>query len=203
VSRLSFSRFRPADNPQEAVCPIRHLGTDATTGEQQMKALTLKTGFYAIGLAALLAGMSAAADIDKGAAPDFTLKSSSGENLRLSEFRGEVVMINFWASWCGPCRQEMPLLDELYSQYKPMGFTILGVNVEENSAQAKQMLKENPVNFPVLFDNQSEVSKLYNVVAMPSTVLVDRDGNVRYLHQGYKPGFEEAYQQQVRALIRE
>ncbi len=168
-----------------------------------MKVSTLKTGFYAVGLAALLAGMSAAADIDKGAAPDFTLKSSGGENLRLSEFRGEVVMINFWASWCGPCRQEMPLLDELYSQYKPMGFTILGVNVEEDSTQAKQMLKDSPVNFPVLFDNQSEVSKLYNVVAMPSTVLVDRDGNVRYLHKGYKPGFEEAYQQQVRALIRE
>jgi peroxiredoxin len=169
-----------------------------------MKALaTLKTDFYAIGLAALLVGMSAVADIDKSPAPDFTLKSSGGENLRLSEFRGEVVMINFWASWCGPCRQEMPLLDELYSQYKPMGFTILGVNVEEDSAQAKQMLKDSPVNFPVLFDNQSQVSKLYNVVAMPSTVLVDRDGNVRYLHQGYKPGFEDAYQQQVRALIRE
>jgi len=168
-----------------------------------MKALRLKTGRYAMGLAALLIGMSAAADIDNSAAPDFTLKSESGENLRLSEFRGEVVMINFWASWCGPCRQEMPLLDELYSQYKPMGFTILGVNVEEDSSKAKQMLDESPVNFPVLFDNQSEVSKLYNVVAMPSTVLVDRDGNIRYLHQGYKPGFEEAYQQQVRALIRE
>jgi thiol-disulfide isomerase/thioredoxin len=112
-------------------------------------------------------------------------------------------MINFWASWCGPCRQEMPLLDELYTQYQPLGFTILGVNVEENSSKAKQLLKESPVNFPILFDNKSEVSKLYKVVAMPSTVLVDRDGNVRYLHQGYKPGYEESYQQQVRALIRE
>jgi peroxiredoxin len=203
VSRFSFSEIRPADNPQEAVCPIRHRGTDVITGEQQMKTLTLKIGSYAIGLAALLASMGAAADIDKSAAPDFALKSNSGENLRLSEFRGDVVMINFWASWCGPCRQEMPLLDELYGQYEPMGFTILGVNVEEDSTQAKQMLKDSPVNFPVLFDNQSEVSKLYKVIAMPSTVLVDRDGNVRYLHQGYKPGFEEAYQQQVRALIRE
>jgi thiol-disulfide isomerase/thioredoxin len=112
-------------------------------------------------------------------------------------------MINFWASWCGPCRQEMPLLDELYTQYQPLGFTILGVNVEENSSKAKQLLMESPVNFPILFDNKSEVSKLYKVVAMPSTVLVDRDGNVRYLHQGYKPGYEESYQQQVRALIRE
>jgi peroxiredoxin len=170
-----------------------------------MKALkpTFKKGLLAIGLAALLAGMSAHADISNGQAPDFTLNSNSGENLRLSEFRGEVVMINFWASWCAPCLQEMPLLDELYSQYQPMGFTILGVNVEEDSTQAKKMLKDSPVTFPVLFDNESEVSKLYKVVAMPSTVLVDRDGNVRYLHKGYKPGYEETYQQQVRALIRE
>jgi peroxiredoxin len=172
-----------------------------------MKALvTLKTDLYAIGLAILLAGVGAAALADIGtrsAAPDFTLKSATGENLRLSDLRGEVVMINFWASWCGPCRQEMPLLDELYSQYKPMGFTILGVNVEADASKARKMLQDNPVDFPVLFDSQSEVSKLYNIVAMPSTILVDRDGNMRYLHRGYKPGFEDAYQQQVRTLIRE
>jgi len=164
----------------------------------------LKQGAYALGMVALLAGSPVSADINsEGPAPDFALKSDNGENLRLSEFRGEVVMINFWASWCGPCRQEMPLLDELYAQYQPMGFTILGVNVEEDSSKARKMLGDAPVNFPVLFDNDSEVSKLYNVVAMPSTVLVDRNGNVRYLHQGYKPGYEEAYQQQVRALIKE
>lgn len=163
----------------------------------------LRKAVGALGLAGLLLSGTALADISQGPAPDFTLKSSDGENLKLSEFRGEVVMINFWASWCGPCRQEMPLLDELYSQYQPLGFTILGVNVEEDSSKAKKLLKDIPVDFPVLFDNKSEVSKLYNVVAMPSTVLVDRDGNVRYLHQGYKPGYEETYQQQVRALIRE
>lgn len=144
-----------------------------------------------------------AADTLSGPAPDFTLKSAGGENLRLSDLRGEVVMINFWASWCGPCRQEMPLLDELYAQYKPLGFTILGVNVEEDSQKAKDLLKGLPVTFPVLFDNDSKVSKLYDVVAMPSTVLVDRNGNMRYLHRGYKPGYEEQYQEQVRALIRE
>ena len=164
----------------------------------------LKQGVCALGMAAMLASSPVSADITSdGPAPDFVLKSDNGENLRLSEFRGEVVMINFWASWCGPCRQEMPLLDELYAQYQPMGFTILGVNVEEDSTKARKMLGDSPVNFPVLFDNDSEVSKLYNVVAMPSTVLVDRNGNVRYLHQGYKPGYEEAYQQQVRALIKE
>ena len=85
--------------------------------ENNMKRLTrtLKNAVYAFSLAGLLHAAPVAAEISQGPAPDFTLKSDSGENLRLSEFRGEVVMINFWASWCGPCRQEMPLLDELYS----------------------------------------------------------------------------------------
>ena len=162
-----------------------------------------KQAVRAVAISSLLVAGTAYADINAGPAPDFTLKNVGGSNLRLSEFRGEVVMINFWASWCAPCRQEMPLLDELYTQYQPMGFTILGVNVEEDSTKARQLLKNIPVNFPVLFDNSSDVSKLYNVVAMPSTVLVDRDGNIRYLHQGYKPGYEESYQQQVRELIKE
>ncbi len=158
---------------------------------------------YGLLACSLLSVAAATADTSPQPAPDFTLKSDAGKNLRLSEYRGEVVMINFWASWCAPCRQEMPLLEELYAEYQPLGFTILGVNVEEDSTQARKMLEQLPVSFPVLFDNQSTVSKLYDVVAMPSTVLVDRDGNVRYLHQGYKPGYEEAYQQQVRALILE
>ena len=151
-------------------------------------------------LSGCLAGANAAAPQP---APDFTLKSLSGENLKLSELRGQVVLVNFWASWCGPCRQEMPLLDEMYQRYQKLGFTILGVNVEQDAAAAQAMLKESPVHFPVLFDPQSTASKLYNLNAMPTTVLVDRSGNVRYLHQGYMPGYEQTYQQQVSELLRE
>ncbi len=157
-------------------------------------------GLSAIILAGCLSGAYAAVPQP---APDFTLKSLSGENLKLSELRGQVVLVNFWASWCGPCRQEMPELDELYQRYRKLGFTILGVNVEQNTAAAQALLKEHPVHFPVLFDPQSIVSKLYNLDAMPSTVLVDRGGNVRYLHQGYVPGYEQTYQQQVSELLRE
>lgn len=154
-------------------------------------------------VAAMLMAASVSADIVRSAAPDFTLKSASGENLKLSEYRGDVVLINFWASWCGPCRQEMPVLSELHDKYKALGFTVLGVNVEEDSSKALRLLQDIPVSFPVLFDNESVVSKQYDVVAMPSTVLVDRDGNMRYLHKGYKPGLEEVYMQQIRNLVRE
>ncbi len=139
----------------------------------------------------------------QGAAPDFTLKSLSGENFKLSELRGEVVMVNFWASWCGPCRQEMPLLEQLYKRYQPMGFTILGINVEEDTGAAKKVLQELPVSFPILFDQENKISERYQVSAMPSTFLLDRDGKLRYLHKGYQPGYEERYQAQIRELIRE
>lgn len=138
-----------------------------------------------------------------GPAPDFTLKSRGGENIKLSELRGQVVLINFWASWCGPCRQEMPLLDQMYQKYSPLGFTLLGVNVEQDSTDAERLLKDTPVTFPILFDAQNQVSKLYDVTAMPSTVLVDRDGKVRYVHKGYQPGYESEYQTQIRALVKE
>ena len=151
----------------------------------------------------LMTASSVTAGIKETAAPDFTLKSVSGENLKLSEYRGEVVLINFWASWCGPCRQEMPVLSELHDKYKALGFTVLGVNVEEDSSKARKLLEKMSVSFPVLLDNESVVSKQYDVVAMPSTVLVDRNGNMRYLHKGYKPGLEDVYLQQVRELIRE
>ena len=151
----------------------------------------------------LASSPSLSAAEQQGMAPDFTLKSRSGQNLKLSELKGEVVMVNFWASWCGPCRQEMPLLDQLYKRYQSMGFTILGVNVEEDSSAAEKVLKELPVSFPILFDKQNEVSKLYGIAAMPSTFLVDRDGKLRYLHKGYLPGYEDDYQQQIRELIRE
>ena len=164
-------------------------------------------GLKSIVLGALLTVFTATGVASSGLtgqeAPDFVLKSSSGENLRLSEHRGDVVMINFWATWCGPCRQEMPLLDDLHARYSRVGFSLLGVNIDDDSRRAMQMIDELGVHFPVLFDQEKEVSKLYNVEAMPVTVLVDRSGTVRHVHHGYKPGYEEKYLTEIRALLRE
>ncbi len=146
---------------------------------------------------------TAAVDASKIPAPDFTLKSNSGKNIKLSELRGQVVIVNFWASWCSPCLQEMPLLEQLYKKYQPLGFTLLGVDVEEDSSAAIKWLKEVKVSFPILFDNENIVTERYHVSAMPTTVIIDRDGNIRYIHLGYTPGIEKTYQQQVRALLKE
>ena len=165
--------------------------------------MKLKKSIIALVFSVFAASSLASSGMEGQLAPDFALKSSTGENLRLSEFRGDVVMINFWATWCGPCRQEMPLLDELYSRYQRVGFSLLGVNIDDDSGRAMDMIEELGVNFPVLFDARKEVSKLYEVEAMPVTVIVDRTGTVRYIHHGYKPGYENKYLDQIRALLRE
>ena len=156
-----------------------------------------------LALAGLTGAAGALAVTSKGPAANFTLKSDSGENIRLSEYRGQVVLINFWASWCGPCRQEMPHLDSIQQKYQDMGFTVFGVNVEQDRAMADKVLRDIPVTFPILYDSDNEVSQIYDVDAMPATVLVDRNGEIRYMHRGYKPGYELEYEKQIKTLIRE
>ncbi|QIL90930.1 TlpA disulfide reductase family protein [Microbulbifer harenosus] len=150
--------------------------------------------------AALLAGAPVSASAP---AADFTLASLKDGNLKLSEQRGDVIMLNFWASWCGPCREEMPLLNDLHARYESVGFKVWGVNVDANREDAQAMLNKIPVEFPVLFDAESSVSRLFGVEAMPSSVFIDRDGKVRYVHKGYRSGDEAEYKKIIKELIRE
>ena len=147
---------------------------------------------------------ASAATLTTGApAPTFQLNSNGGKPVALADLKGQIVLLNFWASWCGPCRQEMPILEQLNRQYHAKGVTLLGVNVEPDSAAAVNWLKATPVTFPILFDTDSKVSKLYEVEGMPNTVIVDRKGVVRYIHRGYNAGAENDYLNQIRSLIRE
>lgn len=157
----------------------------------------------AIVVALLSTGLFAKSETLSGPAPDFTLPTGKDKTLKLSDLKGEVVMINFWASWCGPCREEMPLIEGLHQKYKKLGFTVYGVNVDFKPKDAQEMLKAAKVTFPVGYDSKNKVSELYKIDSMPSTVMVDRKGNMRFLHRGYKPGYEQDYEKQIRQLIRE
>jgi len=160
------------------------------------------TRFF-VAILTLLASQAFAAVAPQAVAPDFTLKALDGRNLRLVEQRGQVVLVNFWATWCGPCKQEMPHLNKLYDKYRSAGFVMLGVNVDESAQQAAGTAAKLGVRFPVLFDADKSVSKLYDLNSMPATVLIDRDGRVRYLHRGYREGVEDAYDKQIRELVKE
>lgn len=161
---------------------------------------TFASGFALAALATCLSVQ--AVDVDTQA-PDFTLEALDGNNLRLQERRGEVVLINFWASWCGPCRQEMPILDRLHQRYQDAGFSVLGVNVEGDRKPAEKIAAKSKVTFPVLIDAGQKVSESYELEAMPTTVVVDRNGKVRYVHRGYKSGDEAKYIDVVKQLIAE
>jgi len=151
-----------------------------------------------------LASMSVMAQPATGEeSPDFTLKSRDGGNIKLSEQRGNIVLVNFWASWCGPCREELPAFEDLYQEYQDMGVEILAVNVDDEAEKANVLLQDIEVSFPVLYDTSGEVSELYDVSAMPTTVLIDRDGNVRVIHPGYRSGDEKKYEKAIKMLMRE
>jgi peroxiredoxin len=150
----------------------------------------------------VVAGSAASAIAPSTPAPDFSLHAMSGPNMRLKDQRGRVVMVNFWATWCAPCRQEMPQLNRLYEKYRSSGFVLLGVNVDEDSSKAADVAAKLGITFPVLLDADKSVSKLYDLSTMPSTVLIDRDGRVRYVHRGYLAGYEDAYEKQIRELLK-
>ena len=156
--------------------------------------------FLALSLGACLAAPAA---VPSGSAPDFTLRTADGQNLRLQEQRGQVVMVNFWATWCGPCKVEMPHLNKLYDKYKASGFVLLGVNVDEDPRAAVGLAQRMGLHFPVLLDAEKKVSRQYDLSTMPSTVLIDRDGRVRHVHRGYRDGYELTYDQQIRDLLKE
>jgi peroxiredoxin len=164
-----------------------------------------KSGFPITLLAAALVALAwpALAADATAPAPAFTLASRAGQPVSLADLKGQVVMINFWASWCGPCRQEFPALDEMYRKYRPMGFEMVAINVESEKADAERFLGATPVTFPILFDPDNKVSGSYGVSAMPTTFLVDRQGRLRWQHRAYKPGDEAAYIEQIRAMLRE
>jgi peroxiredoxin len=136
-------------------------------------------------------------------APDFALKAMDGANLRLSEFLGDVVMINFWATWCGSCRQEMPELERLHDTYRSAGFVLIGVNVDDESARAVEFVRALKVTYPILLDPRRSVAPLYRLDELPMSVLIDRAGVVRFVHADYQAGKEQPYLAELRNLLNE
>jgi len=112
-------------------------------------------------------------------APEFTLPDLQGGEMSLSSLRGKAVLVNFWGSWCGPCRKEMPSLEALYQRYRDQGLVVLGVSVQEEGwEQVREFLKVVPVSFPIVLDEGDKVSELYELLGVPETYFIDPDGNI-------------------------
>ncbi|MFN8442055.1 MAG: TlpA disulfide reductase family protein [Caldilineaceae bacterium] len=117
-------------------------------------------------------------------APDFALPSISGDSVHLSDYAGQVVVINLWATWCPPCKAEMPMINAYYEAHRDAGLAVLAVNSEEDATTVRQFIQAHGYGFPVLLDLQSDVSALYQVRGLPTTVVIDRQGRVQYIQTG-------------------
>ena len=147
---------------------------------------------------------TSANDVAPGAmAPDFTLKSLNGENLRLKEQRGDVVVVHFFANWCSQCRQEMAQLQKLHEQLHAAGLVVFAVSIDEDPQHAREMASDLKLTFPVLLDAQKSVGERYQVENLPTTWFIDRDGKLRYQYRSFQPGFEKQYANQLRGLLAE
>ena len=189
---------------QQLVRGVGTLGTVGTVG-----ALSSATGLGATGLAGAVwspravAGSRLAAEL----APPLRLpvEGQDGTFQTLEAQAGRVVLLNFWATWCVPCRREFPALDALAQEFAPAGLTTFAINIEDADANAEVtafLAKARP-SFQVLRDVDMAVARAYRIPGMPATMLVDRHGQLRWQHAGYEPGDENQYRQQLRALLAE
>jgi thiol-disulfide isomerase/thioredoxin len=125
-----------------------------------------------------------------------------GKMLRSDYFRGKVLYVDFWASWCGPCRVSLPAMNGIYQEFKGEGFEVLAVNLDKNPADAKRFLKQHPVGYYVVTDDGS-LPRQFGLKGMPTAYLIDRRGTIRRVHEGFRPGDDERLRKQIRLLLNE
>lgn len=136
-------------------------------------------------------------------APDFTLLDTSGKQVRLSDFRGQVVMLHFWATWCAPCRAALAHEVEFQKIYQKRGFTVLGMNLDKNREDVTEFLARNPLNYPTLFVDPATREAYGGVASIPLTIVIDRTGRIRRTSMGYTLQLVSALERTIEALLAE
>ena len=154
---------------------------------------------------ACLAGLNASVDAELAGqlAPDFALKSASGSNYRLSEYRGRVVLVSFWATWCGECRSQLTALADMHQRYPDVGLQFFAISVDRDVDDVADAAHRLGIEFPALHDVGGHVSEQYAVDRTPYVVLIDQQGVIRFEHAGFHTGDEREYLEQARLLLNE
>lgn len=136
-------------------------------------------------------------------APPFTGTMLDGKEVSLSDYQGKVLLLDFWASWCGPCRKELPFLIDLHKAYHDAGFEVVAVNIDDDVKNAQAFLTnlERKTPFPIVVDPEKQLPSLYEIGAMPTSLFVDKQGIVRYWHDGFKESDRSRYRDELRALL--
>jgi peroxiredoxin len=162
------------------------------------------SAFLAVSLVACQRSDTDTVDVRVGTnAPDFTLSDMNGDPVTLSSLRGKVVLVNFWATWCPPCRAEKPTMERLHHAFSGQDFVILAVNTENDVAAVRDYLSKNPLSFPVLLDNEARVQSLYGVFRFPETFLIGKDGTVLERYIGARDWSSVEFLRYVSTLLKE
>jgi cytochrome c biogenesis protein CcmG/thiol:disulfide interchange protein DsbE len=158
-----------------------------------------------VAVATLLpAAFASAGSLRPGAsAPGLTLPAGDGKTLSLANLRGKVVLVDFWASWCGPCQTEFPALDAMYRSLHDRGVEVVAVNLDEKHADAERFLADHPHEMPVVFDPTGKSAETFGVEGMPTSFVIGRDGRVRFVHVGYTSRTLQSYQREIEQLLAE
>ena len=133
-------------------------------------------------------------------APDFQLEDLEGQSISLSDFRGKPVLINFWATWCPPCRDEMPYLQQIYEEWSGKGLVVLAIDIGESPSKVKEFLQSQELSLPVLLDAKENVAREYNITGIPTTFFIDKDGTIQVKLIGAFPS-KEAIENQLGSII--
>jgi len=179
-------------------------GPAAHAGTLRHNANVMKTPtFLLLALAASVLVLPAPAQaVEAGAsAPNFLLPTAKGEPLALDKLRGKVVYVDFWASWCGPCRRSFPWMNEMQQKYGAKGFTVVAINVDKKRADAEKFLAQIPANFPVVYDEAGTTPAAYAVKGMPSSYLIDPSGKISYVERGFVDENKAPLEDRVKALL--
>lgn len=131
------------------------------------------------------------------------LPAMKGGEMALADLQGKVVLVDFWASWCGPCRESFPWLNNMQEKYAEQGLVIVGVNLDKQPKQALDFLKQVPANFTLLLDNKAVLPEAYGLIGMPSSYLLDRKGQLRATHTGFNVGRVNEYEASIQQLLAE
>ncbi len=150
----------------------------------------------------VLAATASAVDVG-GRAPEIGVNDLNGRPVRMASLRGKVVIVDFWASWCAPCRQEFPVLERLHRTYASQGLAIVGVSVDNDVANVRSFLRRNSASFLIAHDPRKVAAARYGGTAMPSSYIIDRRGIVRHYHPGFRASDAATIEREVQALLRQ
>ncbi|MDH3327073.1 MAG: TlpA family protein disulfide reductase [Gammaproteobacteria bacterium] len=155
-----------------------------------------------IALIILFALLTSSQSLYAAAGSDFSLKTTSGKTVKLSKLKGKVVYVDFWASWCAPCRKSFPWMNNMHARYKAKGLKIIAISLDSDRKVTKKFLRDNPALFTVAYDSDGKVADKYGVQVMPTSYLIGRNGELLATHKGFRKKHADAIEAEIKKALK-